>query len=299
MAQTQDQTTQQDPKTQGPQPPVPEQPQNPPGIEAQMDPKPDYGEDTYRGSGRLEGKAAIITGGDSGIGRAVALAFAREGADVLISYLEAEQQDAQETVRIVEASGRKAVAVPGDITQEAHCQQLVQRAVQELGHVDILVNNAAFQRTHRDISEVSSDEFELTFRTNVFAMFYLCKAAMPHMKEGATIINTCSIEASKPEPSLLAYASTKGAIVTFTKGLALEAVQKGIRVNAVAPGPVWTPLIPSTMPPEQVKTFGQQSPMQRPAQPRELAPAYVFLASQESSYITGEVIGVTGGMPLP
>jgi len=288
MAQTQDQTTQQDPKT-----------QNPPGIEAQMDPKPDYGEDTYRGSGRLDGKAAIITGGDSGIGRAVALAFAREGADVLISYLEAEQQDAQETVRIVEAAGRKAVAVPGDITQEAHCQQLVQRAVQELGHVDILVNNAAFQRTHRDISEVSSDEFELTFRTNVFAMFYLCKAAMPHMKEGATIINTCSIEASKPEPSLLAYASTKGAIVTFTKGLALEAVQKGIRVNAVAPGPVWTPLIPSTMPPEQVKTFGQQSPMQRPAQPRELAPAYVFLASQESSYITGEVIGVTGGMPLP
>ncbi len=299
MAQTQDQTTQQDPKTQGPQPPVPDQPQDPPGIEAQMDPKPDYGEDTYRGSGRLDGKAAVITGGDSGIGRAVALAFAREGADVLISYLEAEQQDAQETVRIVEASGRKAVAVPGDITQEAHCQQIVQRAVQELGHIDILVNNAAFQRTHQDISEVSSDEFELTFRTNVFAMFYLCKAAMPHMKEGATIINTCSIEASKPDPFLLAYASTKGAIVTFTKGLALEAVQKGIRVNAVAPGPVWTPLIPSTMPAEQVKTFGQQSPMQRPAQPRELAPAYVFLASQESSYITGEVIGVTGGMPLP
>jgi len=252
-----------------------------------------------RGSGRLEGKAAIITGGDSGIGRAVALAFAREGADVLISYLEAEQQDAQETVRIVEASGRKAVAAPGDITREAHCQQIVQRAVREFGHLDILVNNAAFQRTHQDISEVSSDEVELTFRTNVFAMFYLCKAAMPHMKEGATIINTASIEASKPEPSLLAYASTKGAIVTFTKGLALEAIQKGVRVNAVAPGPVWTPLIPSTMPAEQVKTFGQQSPMQRPAQPRELAPAYVFLASQESSYITGEIIGVTGGMPLP
>jgi len=299
MTQTQDQTTRQDPKTQGPQPPVPDQPQNPPGIEARMDPKPDYGEDTYRGSGRLEGKAAIITGGDSGIGRAVALAFAREGADVLISYLEAEQQDAQETVRIVEASGRKAVAAPGDITREAHCQQIVQRAVREFGHLDILVNNAAFQRTHQDISEVSSDEVELTFRTNVFAMFYLCKAAMPHMKEGATIINTASIEASKPEPSLLAYASTKGAIVTFTKGLALEAIQKGIRVNAVAPGPVWTPLIPSTMPAEQVKTFGQQSPMQRPAQPRELAPAYVFLASQESSYITGEIIGVTGGMPLP
>jgi len=299
MTQTQDQTTRQDPKTQGPQPPVPDQPQNPPGIEARMDPKPDYGEDTYRSSGRLEGKAAIITGGDSGIGRAVALAFAREGADVLISYLEAEQQDAQETVRIVEASGRKAVAAPGDITREAHCQQIVQRAVREFGHLDILVNNAAFQRTHQDISEVSSDEVELTFRTNVFAMFYLCKAAMPHMKEGATIINTASIEASKPEPSLLAYASTKGAIVTFTKGLALEAIQKGIRVNAVAPGPVWTPLIPSTMPAEQVKTFGQQSPMQRPAQPRELAPAYVFLASQESSYITGEIIGVTGGMPLP
>jgi NAD(P)-dependent dehydrogenase (short-subunit alcohol dehydrogenase family) len=293
-----DQTTQQDPKQQGPQPPYPEQPQQHPGLESEMQPQPDYGEQSYRGSNRLSGKAAIITGGDSGIGRAVALAFAREGADVLISYLN-EDQDAQETCRVVEAAGRKAIAVPGDISQEQHCQQIVQRAVQEFGHIDILVNNAAFQMSHQSIQEMSSEEWDHTFRTNIYAMFYLCKAALPHMREGGAIINTASIQAYQPSSSLLAYASTKGAIVTFSKALSQEVIQQGIRVNVVAPGPIWTPLIPSTMPQQQVSQFGQQTPMQRAGQPAELAPAYVFLASQESSYITGEVIGVTGGNPLP
>jgi len=216
---------------------------------------------------------------------------------VLVSYL-SEGEDAQETVRVVQEAGRKAVAVAGDISQEQHCQQLMQRAIQEFGKLDILVNNAAFQRTYQSITEIPAEELQYTFATNVFGMFYLCKAAMPHLKEGATIINTSSIEAFQPEPTLLAYAATKGAIVNFTMALAKEAIQKGIRVNSVAPGPVWTPLIPSTMPPEQVKSFGQQSPMQRPAQPAELAPAYVFLASQESSYVSAQVIGVTGGTPL-
>jgi NAD(P)-dependent dehydrogenase (short-subunit alcohol dehydrogenase family) len=292
-----DQTTGQNPLTQYPKPPFPAQHIDPPGVESQMNPKPDYGEQSYRGSNRLTGKAALITGADSGIGRAVALAFAREGADVLISYLD-EGEDAQETVRVVRAAGRKAVAVAGDISQEAHCQQLVQRAIQEFGKLDILVNNAAFQRTYGSITEIPAEELQYTFATNIFSMFYLCKAAMPHLKEGASIINTSSIEAVQPEPMLLAYASTKGAIVNFTKGLAKEMAPKGVRVNSVAPGPVWTPLIPSTMPPEQVSSFGQQSPMQRPAQPVELAPAYVFLASQESSYVSAQTVGVTGGMPL-
>jgi NAD(P)-dependent dehydrogenase (short-subunit alcohol dehydrogenase family) len=292
-----DQTTGQNPLTQYPKPPFPAQHIDPPGVESQMNPKPDYGEQSYRGSNRLTGKAALITGADSGIGRAVALAFAREGADVLISYLD-EGEDAQETVRVVRAARRKAVAVAGDISQEAHCQQLVQRAIQEFGKLDILVNNAAFQRTYGSITEIPAEELQYTFATNIFSMFYLCKAAMPHLKEGASIINTSSIEAVQPEPMLLAYASTKGAIVNFTKGLAKEMAPKGVRVNSVAPGPVWTPLIPSTMPPEQVSSFGQQSPMQRPAQPVELAPAYVFLASQESSYVSAQTVGVTGGMPL-
>lgn len=294
-----DQTTERNPMKQGPKPDFPDQSQQPPGLQADMQPKPDYGLETYRGFGRLAGKAAIITGGDSGIGRAVALAFAREGADVLISYLPEEEPDARESMQAVTEAGRKAIGVPGDITQESHCQQIVQRAVQEFGHLDILVNNAAYQMTHNSIGEFSAQEIEHTFRTNVFAMFYLCKAALPQMREGGTIINTASIEASKPESSLLAYASTKGAIVTFTKGLAEEALKQGVRVNAVAPGPVWTPLIPSTMPQSQVTQFGKNDPMGRPAQPAELAPVYVFLASQESSYITGEVIGVTGGIPLP
>jgi hypothetical protein len=293
-----DQPTSEDPREQGAKPEFPEQPQEPAGLEEEMDPKPDYGEDTYRGSGKLQGKVALITGGDSGIGRAVALAFAREGADVLISYLD-EEQDAQKTVRIVEKEGRKCIAVAGDIGDEAHCQQLVQRAVSELGRLDILVNNAAYQMSHESIQELTSEEIEHTFRTNIFAMFYLCKAALPQMQPGASIINTCSVQAYKPSSSLLAYASTKGAIVTFTKGLAQEAIQSGVRVNVVAPGPVWTPLIPSTMPPEQASTFGQDSLLERPAQPKELAPLYVFLASDEASYVTGERYGISGTALLP
>jgi NAD(P)-dependent dehydrogenase (short-subunit alcohol dehydrogenase family) len=293
-----DQTTQQNPTEQAAKPPFPEQEQNLPGLEVEMRPAPDYGVDTYKGTGRLTGKTAIITGGDSGIGRAVAVAFAREGADVLISYLPAEERDAQETLQVVKDTGRNGIGMAGDITQEEQCRQLVERAVGEFGHLDVLVNNAAFQMTHSNIQELSSEEFEHTYRTNVFAMFYLCKAALPRMREGGSIINVASVEAYKPEPMLLAYSSTKGAIVTFTKSLAQEAIQSGIRVNAVAPGPVWTPLIPATMPPDQVKQFGGQSPIGRPAQPSELAPAFVFLASAESSYVAGEVLGVHGGMPL-
>ncbi|HLL40427.1 MAG TPA: SDR family oxidoreductase [Rubrobacteraceae bacterium] len=296
----QDQHAQQDPTTQYPQPEFPQQPLEHPGLESDMDPRPDYGEDTYRGSGKLTGKAAVITGGDSGIGRAVALAFVREGADVLISYLESEETDAQETIRAVEGSGKKAVAVPGDIQDEAHCQHIVEQAVSEFGKIDVLVNNAAYQMARNGITEIPSEEFERTFRTNVFAMFYLCKAAIPHMGPGSSIINTCSIEAYQPMPMLLDYSSTKGAIITFTKALAQELISQGIRANSVAPGPVWTPLIPATLPPQQVSQFGQaESPMGRPAQPAELAPAYVFLASQESSYVNGETLGVTGGSPLP
>jgi NAD(P)-dependent dehydrogenase (short-subunit alcohol dehydrogenase family) len=297
---SEDQTKQQDPVNQYPQPQFPEQQLEWPGLESQMDPRPDYGEETYRGSGRLEGKAAIITGGDSGIGRAVALAFAREGADVLISYLEAEESDAQETVRAVEESGKKAVPVAGDIRDEAHCQKIVEYAVEEFGKIDILVNNAAYQMSRGSIQDISSEELDRTFRTNLFAMFYLCKAALPHMQPGATIINTSSIEAFQPKPPLLDYSATKGAIVTFSKGLAQEVTPQGIRVNVVAPGPTWTPLIPATFHPHlDVANFGGSKPLGRPAQPAEAAPLYVFLASQESSYISGEVIGVTGGAVLP
>jgi NAD(P)-dependent dehydrogenase (short-subunit alcohol dehydrogenase family) len=281
----------------GAKPPFPDQPQSPPGSEAAMTPRPDYGEDSYRGLGRLEGKAALITGADSGIGRAVALAYAREGADVLISYL-SEDEDARETARVVEAAGRKAVLMRGDIGDEAHCKDLVARAVREFGGLDILVNNAAFQMSHEGLEDLPSDEIEQTFRTNIFAMFYLCKAALPRLRSGGAIINTASIQAYQPSPNLLAYATTKGAIVTFTKGLAQDAVGRGIRVNAVAPGPVWTPLIPSTMPPEQASKFGEDSIFGRPAQPIELATSYVFLASDESRFITGEVLGVTGGKPI-
>jgi NAD(P)-dependent dehydrogenase (short-subunit alcohol dehydrogenase family) len=298
---TEDQNTQQDPTQQYHQPDQqPEQELEHPGLESRMQPEPDYGYETYRGHGRLEGKAAIITGGDSGIGRAVALAFAREGADVLISYLKEEEQDAQETAQVVEEVGRKAVKVPGNIGEEAQCQAVVQRAVEEFGKIDVLVNNAAYQMYREGIQSISAKELEHTFRTNVFSMFYLCKAALPHMREDSSIINTCSIEAYQPQPYLLDYASTKAAIVNFTKGLAQEVIQQGIRVNVVAPGPVWTPLIPATMPAELVSKFGQQeSPMGRPAQPAELAPAYVFLASLESSFVNGETLGVTGGTPLP
>jgi NAD(P)-dependent dehydrogenase (short-subunit alcohol dehydrogenase family) len=301
MSMTEGQHTQRDPTQQYHQPnQQPEQELQHPGIESQMQPEPDYGYETYRGTGRLEGKAAIITGGDSGIGRAVALAFAREGGDVLISYLEEEEQDAQETANVVEEAGRTAVKVPGDIGDEAHCQNLVEEAVQQFGKIDVLVNNAAYQMYREGINSISAQELEHTYRTNVFSMFYLCKAVLPHMREGSSIINTCSIEAYQPQPYLLDYASTKAAIVNFTKGLAIEVAQEGIRVNVVAPGPVWTPLIPATMPAEFVSQFGEQeSPMGRPAQPAELAPAYVFLASQESSFVNGETLGVTGGTPLP
>jgi len=259
--------------------------------------RPDYGAHSYRGSGRLTGKKALITGGDSGIGRAVAVAFAREGADVLISYLN-EDQDAQETTRVVQDTGRTCLAVPGDISEEAHCRKLVQQVLGELGGLDILVNNAAYQMSREGIEDISNEELDHTFKTNIYAMFWLCKAALRHMREGGAIINTTSIQAYQPTPALLAYASTKGAILTFTKGLAQEVIKRGIRVNAVAPGPIWTPLIPSTMPPEQVKDFGTSTPTGRAGQPVELAPIYVFLASDESSYITGEVIGATGGKPL-
>jgi NAD(P)-dependent dehydrogenase (short-subunit alcohol dehydrogenase family) len=298
---SEDQHTQQDPMQQYPRPDQQlEQELEHPGLESEMQPTPDYGEDTYRGSGRLEGRAAIVTGGDSGIGRAVALAFAREGADVLISYLEEEEPDAQETARVVEDSGKKAVKMPGDIGEEAQCRRLVEQAISEFGKIDILVNNAAYQMYREGLQSISAKELEHTYRTNVFSMFYLCKAALPHMQSGSSIVNTCSVEAYQPQPMLLDYASTKAAIVNFTKGLAMEVAQQGIRVNAVAPGPVWTPLIPATMPAEQVSQFGQQeSPIGRAAQPAELAPAYVFLASQEASYVNGETLGVTGGTPLP
>jgi NAD(P)-dependent dehydrogenase (short-subunit alcohol dehydrogenase family) len=263
-----------------------------------MDPQPDYGERSYRGSGRLQGRRALITGGDSGIGRAVALAFAREGADVVITHLEDEREDAAETVRVVEASGRKAVALAGDLTDEAFCREIVERTVNELGGIDILVNNAAYQMAREGLEEISSEELEHTFRTNILAMFHTCKAALEHMQPGSAIINTGSEQAYQPSPSLLAYAATKAAIVNFSKGLAQQVIERGIRVNAVAPGPVWTPLIPATMPPDQVKSFGEQAPIGRAAQPVELAPAYVFLASQESSYVAGEVLAVTGGTPL-
>ncbi len=295
-----DQHTQQDPTQQYPQPEYPEQDQRDqhPGLEGEMRPQPDYGYETYRGSGRLEGKAAIITGGDSGIGRAVALAFAREGADVLISYLEEEEPDAQETARVVEEAGKRCVKVPGDISEEAQCNRIVEKAVEEFGKIDVLVNNAAHQRTVNGIADVSTELLDRTFKTNIYAMFWLVKAALPHMPEGGSIINVASAQAYKPSPTLLPYSATKGAIVTFTEGLAQDVVQYGVRANIVAPGPVWTPIIPASMAGETVSQFGQQSPMGRPAQPAELAPVFVLLASQESSYLNGSAIDVTGGQPV-
>jgi NAD(P)-dependent dehydrogenase (short-subunit alcohol dehydrogenase family) len=280
-----------------PTPPFPEQQQPMPGYTGRMDPVPDHGESSYRGSGRLAGKKAIITGADSGIGRAVAIAYAREGADVLISYLD-ETEDAEETKRLVEEAGRKAVLVPGDIQTPAHCRAIIDKAVAEFGGIDILVNNAAHQATFSSIEDIPDEEWELTFKVNIHAMFYLTKAAVPHMKPGASIINTTSINADTPSPALLAYATTKGAIQNFTAGLAQLLAEKGIRANAVAPGPIWTPLIPSTMPTEKVKEFGKQVPMQRPGQPAELATAYVMLADPLSSYVSGATIAVTGGKPI-
>ena len=285
-----------DPQEKYPQPPYPEQKQDVPGTEAAMQPQADHGETSYRGSGKLTGRKAIITGGDSGIGRAVAIAFAREGADVLIAYLN-EDQDAQETAKYVQEAGRKAVLVPGDISDEAHCRQIIQKALDEFGQIDILVNNAAFQMSRESLQEVSTEEWDRTFKTNIYSMFYLCKAAEPHLKPGSTIVNTTSINAYKPRPTLIAYAATKAAIQNFTANMGQLWADKGIRVNCVAPGPIWTPLIPSTMPPDQVKSFGHDVPLKRAGQPAELAPIYVLLASEDSSYMTGSTVQVTGGSP--
>jgi NAD(P)-dependent dehydrogenase (short-subunit alcohol dehydrogenase family) len=280
-----------------PKPPFKAQPQSIPGRSDKMEPKPDYGETTYRGSSKLKDKKAVITGADSGIGRAVALAFAREGADVLVSYLD-EHDDANETKRLVEEAGRKCVLVPGDVSTSDHCRKIVKRAVDEFGRIDVLVNNAAHQMSFNAIEEISDEEWEKTLSTNISAMFYIVKSAVTHMPEGSSIINTTSVNADAPSPHLLAYATTKGAIQNFTGGLAQLLAQKGIRANAVAPGPVWTPLIPSTMPVEAVTHFGERVPMKRPAQPCELAPVYVMLASEEASYVSGATIAVTGGKPI-
>jgi len=275
-------------------PPFPPQHQPMPGKTGEMQPVPDHGEQSYRGSGRLEGMKAVITGGDSGIGRAVAIAYAREGADVLISYLN-EHDDAKETARWIEEAGRKAVLMAGDLQSAAHCRAVIDKAVKEFGAIDILVNNAAHQATFDSIEEISDEEWELTFRVNIHAMFYLTKAAVPHMKKGSSIINTASINSDMPSPSLLAYATTKGAIQNFTAGLAQLLAEKGIRANSVAPGPIWTPLIPSTM---DVKDFGKNYPMKRPGQPAELATTYVMLADPLSSYVSGATVAVTGGKPI-
>jgi NAD(P)-dependent dehydrogenase (short-subunit alcohol dehydrogenase family) len=286
-----------DPKQAAPTPPFPEQEQEPPGHEAEMRPLADHGQDSYVGHGRLKDRVALITGGDSGIGRAVAIAFAREGADVLCSYLN-EDDDAAETKRLVEDAGRRCVTVAGDIGDRAHCDALVSRCVDELGGLDVLVNNAAYQMSYESFLEIPPDELEFVVRTNILAMFHLCQLAVPKMKPGSTIINTTSIQAAQPSPELLHYAATKGAISTFTKGLAQEVAEQGIRVNGVAPGPIWTPLVVMSFPGEKNAQFGADTPLGRPGQPGELAPLYVFLASDESSYISGEVIGATGGKPL-
>ena len=286
-----------DPKQAHPTPSFPEQEQEPPGREADMKPLADHGQHTYVGHDRLRDKVALITGGDSGIGRAVALAYAREGADVLCSYWK-EDDDAAETKHLVEEAGRRCLTVPGDIGDRDHSRSLVEQAVGELGRLDVLVNNAAYQMSYDSFLEIPSDEIEFVFRTNIIAMFHLCQAAVPVMEPGSTIINTTSIQAADPTPSLLHYASTKGAISTFTKGLAQELAERGIRVNAVAPGPIWTPLVAMSFPGEKNAEFGADTPLGRPGQPGELAPLYVFLATEDSQYISGEVIGATGGKPL-
>jgi NAD(P)-dependent dehydrogenase (short-subunit alcohol dehydrogenase family) len=288
-----------DPKEAGPKPPYSEKLQEMPGSDQEMQPKADHGEETYRGRDRLRDRVALITGGDSGIGRAVAIAYAREGAHVAISYLPEEEQDAQESAKWVRQADRKVLTLPGDIQDERHCEQMVNRVFDEFGKLDILVNNAAYQMSHEEITEWSSEEWDKTFRTNIYAMFYLCKAALPRMQAGGVIINTASVQAYKPNPKLLAYAATKGAIVTYTKALAELAIQQGVRANAVAPGPVWTPLIPASFDEQKVKEFGKTNPMGRAAQPVEMAPAFVFLASEESRFVNGSVMDMTGGLMLP
>jgi NAD(P)-dependent dehydrogenase (short-subunit alcohol dehydrogenase family) len=276
---------------------VPEQQQQPPGVTALMEPTPDHGEESYVGHGRLAGKKAIITGGDSGIGRAVAIAFAREGADVLISYLN-EHEDARETARWVEEAGRQAVLVPGDLGDPEHCRGVIVDAADEFERIDVLVNNAAFQRTYSALEDIPDDEWDRHFQVNITAMFHLCKAALPHMERGSSIINTASVNVDQPKPTLLPYAATKGAIANFSAGLAQLLAERGIRVNSVLPGPIWTPLIPATIPADQVAEFGKQVPLGRPGQPAELAPLYVLLASDEASYMSGGEYPVTGGNPI-
>jgi NAD(P)-dependent dehydrogenase (short-subunit alcohol dehydrogenase family) len=295
-----DQYTQRDPRDQYPRPDQQRgQEQEHPGSGGGMVPEPDHGESSYRGSGRLVDRKAVVTGGDSGIGRAVAVAFAREGADAVLSFLPEEEQDAETTAELVRQAGREVVLVAGDLREEQVCHRLVDRAVEQFGRIDVLVSNAAYQMSQEDgLLGISTEQLDRVFRTNIYAMFWLCQAAVPHMRPGSSIITTSSIQAFQPSPNLLDYACTKAAIVNFTKGLSADLVSKGIRVNSVAPGPVWTPLIPATMPAEMVETFGGQTPLGRAAQPAELAPPYVFFASQESSYITGEVLGVTGGQVL-
>jgi NAD(P)-dependent dehydrogenase (short-subunit alcohol dehydrogenase family) len=289
--------TRQDPTHAEPTPPFPEQEQEPPGREDEMRPRADHGVESYVGHGRMTDRVALITGADSGIGRAVAIAFARECADVVCSYWK-EDQDAAETRRLVEDAGRRCITVPGDIGEREHCRALVERTVDELGRLDVLVNNAAYQMAHESFLDIPPDELEFVFRTNVLAMFHLCQAAVPRMQEGSTIVNTTSIQAAQPSAELLHYAATKGAISTFTKGLAQEVAERGIRVNAVAPGPIWTPLVIMSFPGEKNAQFGADTPLGRPGQPGELAPLYVFLATEDSQYISGEVIGATGGKPL-
>ncbi len=285
-----------DPLTQYPRPPFPKQPQSAPGLASEMDPTPDHGEDSYVGFGRLKGRKALITGADSGIGRAVAIAFAREGADVALNYLKVEDSDAEEVVKLIEAAGQKAVVIPGDLKDEAFCKELVQQAVDGLGGLDILVSNAGKQTAVESIADITTEQFDDTMKTNIYAMFWITKAALPHLKPGSTIINTTSIQASQPSENLLDYAMTKAAIANFTGGLAKQVAEKGIRVNAVAPGPYWTALQPSGgQPQDKVQKFGEGVPLGRPGQPAEIAPLYVLLASQESSYMTGNVYASTGG----
>jgi hypothetical protein len=275
----------------------PVQQQSPPGTTAEMNPKPDHGERSYRGSGKLNDRVAVITGGDSGIGRATAIAFAREGADVLISYLD-EHEDAQETARWVEQAGRRAVLMAGDIQHADHCRAIIAKAIEDFGRLDILVNNAAFQMSRDSLEETPDEEWDRTFATNISAIFHLCKAALPHLQPGASIVNTSSVNSDKAPPKLIAYSATKAAIANFTASLGQAVAERGIRVNCVAPGPIWTPLIPATMPPQQVETFGQDVPMKRPGQPAEVAPLFVFLASDDASYVTGARYAVTGGTPI-
>jgi NAD(P)-dependent dehydrogenase (short-subunit alcohol dehydrogenase family) len=282
----------------GPKPPFPKQHQEEPGLEGAMQPRPDHGETTYRGQGKLAGKVALVTGGDSGIGKAVAIAFAREGADVAFSYRN-EEEDAADTARWIEEAGRKALRLPGDISQGPFCTEIVERTVREFGGLDVLVNNAAVSHNRPSILEMPFEEWDHTFRVNLYSMFHTCKAAIPHMKPGAAIINVASVETFEPDPHALAYSTSKGAIVTFTKSLGGEVISRGIRANVVCPGPFWTPLTTVSMEPEQTANYGHQTQMKRPGQPREAAPLFVLLASHDSSYIANEVFVIAGGMPMP